>query len=216
MSPGAKNTLVLVGLLFAILAAGVSVYFTTRKPANPLKTSIHQAIGEALAEETIKAVGQGGKIVLVTLEKGESPDLDQQLDAFKDRIYDFAIKIERTDTISSDKSSKFGPGAGMSGKRFVRIMEKYQDTGAVVSFVGTPDGEDEELKDLKKIRDHLPKVVAFTRAPDDIDELFEDKLISAAIVPRFQFPAPGPEKPKTRQELFDRYYQVVRADTAMP
>ena len=197
-----------------IVIAGVSIYRNSRPPKDEVKLSVQEAIGEALAEETIKATESKGKIVLITLEEGQSPELDQYVAAFKDRIYDTPVKIARTDHISDEKSGKYGPGSGMSGKRFVRIIKKYPEADAIVSFVGTPDGEDEELKELKE--QPVPKFIAFSRAPDDIDEMFEDKLLFAAIVPRFEFPAPGPEKPKTKQEMFQKHYQVVRIDTTKP
>jgi len=208
----AKN-LVAVGAIVAIVAAGVVIYRNARPPKDEVKLSVQEAIGEALAEETIKATESKGKIVLITLEEGQSPELDQYVAAFKDRIYDTPVKIARTDHISDEKSGKYGPGSGMSGKRFVRIIKKYPEADAIVSFVGTPDGEDEALKEVTA---PVPKFIAFSRAPDDIDEMFEDKLLFAAVVPRFEFPAPGPEKPKTKQEMFQKYYQVVRADTTKP
>lgn len=208
----AKN-LVAVGAIVAIVAAGVVIYRNTRPPKDEVKLSLQEAIGEALAEETIKATESKGKIVLITLEEGQSPELDQYVAAFKDRIYNTPVKIARTDHISDEKSGKYGPGSGMSGKRFVRIIKKYPEADAIVSFVGTPDGEDEELKDVTA---PVPKFIAFSRAPDDIDEMFEDKLLFAAVVPRFEFPAPGPEKPTTKQEMFQKYYQVMRVDTTKP
>ena len=206
-----KNVLIAILAVAVIAAAGVSIYFnSTRKPQDGITPAVHQAIGEALAEEVVQALNRAGNIVLITLEEGQSPELDKYVDAFKDRIYDTPIKIARTDSISSEKTEKYGPGTGMSGKRFVRIMQKHHGADAIVSFVGTPDGEDEELKELKE---PLPKFIAFSREPDDLDELFEDKRLYSAIVPRFQFPAPGPDKPKTTQDYFTRNYQIVRADT---
>jgi hypothetical protein len=213
MSTNRKNLVIALLALILIVAAGLSISSYLRKPEDKITLAVHEAVGEGLAEEVIKSLKSDGKIVLVTLEEGQSQELDQHIRAFKDRIYDTPISIARTDHISTDKSPKFGPGAGMSAKRFVRIMKKYPNVDAIVSFVGTPDGEDAELKELKP---PLPKFFAFSRSPDDIDELFKDKLLTAAIVPRFQFPAPGPDKPKTKQDWFIRHYQVVRADTPMP
>lgn len=200
-------------LLAAIVAAGVSIFFQLRKPEDDRTPPMDQIIGEALAQEVVHALANTGKIVLVTLEKGQSPELDRYVDAFKDRIYKTSIKVANTDEISIEKAGKYGPGSGMSGKRFVRIMRKYPPTQVIVSFVGTPDGEDKELRDLKP---PLPQFIAFSRAPDDIDELFQHNLLLAVVVPRFRFPAPGPEKPKTNREWFEKYYQVVRADSDKP
>jgi hypothetical protein len=208
-----KNLIIALVAVVAILAAGLSIRSYLRKPEDKITIAVHEAVGEALAEEVIKSLKGEGKIMLVTLEEGQSRELDEHVRAFKDRIYDTPIRISGTDHINSDKSPKFGPGAGMSGKRFLRLTQKYSNVDAIVSFVGTPDGDDAELKEVKP---PLPKFFAFSRAPDDIGELFQDKLLTAAIVPRFQFPAPGPDKPKTKQDWFARHYQVVRADTPKP
>jgi len=32
-------------------------------------------------------------------------------------------------------------------------------------------------------------------------------------VPRYEFPAPGPENPKTPQEWFDKRFQIVTSNT---
>jgi len=208
-----RKVLIALVLLAAIIAAGVSIFFQLRTPQDHRTPPMDQIIGEALAEEVIHALSGTGRIVLVTLEKGQSPELDKYVDAFKHRIYKTPIKIANTDEIGSQKAGKYAPGSGMSAKRFVRIMRKYPPDQVIVSFVGTPDGEDKELRDLKP---PLPQFIAFSRAPDDIDELFQHNLLLAAIVPRFQFPAPGPEKPKTNREWFEKYYQVVRTDSDKP
>lgn len=208
-----KKVLLALILLAAIVAAGVSIFFQLRKPQDNRTPPMDQIIGEALADEVVQALGGTGHIIPVTLETGQSPELDKYVDAFKHRIYKTAIKVANTDKISSEKAGKYGPGSGMSAKRFVRLMGKYPADKVIVSFVGTPDGEDKELRDLKP---PLPQFIAFSRAPDDLDELFQHHLLLAAIVPRFQFPAPGPEKPKTNREWFEKYYQVVRADSVKP
>jgi hypothetical protein len=208
-----KNTVLTVISLLAILVAGASIYSYLRKPKSDFNPALHQAIGEAVAEETIKAAGNNGQIILITLEKGQSPELDAHVAAFKDRIYDVHLTVARHDTISTEKSAKFGPGAGMSGKRFVRLVEKYKDVAAIVSFVGVPNPGD---KELKTIAPPVPKFIAFSRTSDHVGDLVKNKMLYAAVVPRFDFPAPGPEKPKTKQEWFTKYYQVVRADTSQP
>src|SRR5262245_61434467 len=208
-----KQWLIAAISLIAILAAGLSIHFHLRQPDRGDTPPMDQIVGETLAEEVIDALGGTGRIVLVTLEKGRLADLDKYVDAFRHRIYKTPIKIANTDEISSEKAGKYGPGSGMSAKRFVRIMEKHRNVDAIVSFVGTPDGEDKELENLKA---PVVKFIAFSRAPDDIDELFKNKLLTSAIVPRFQFPAPGSEKPRSRAEWFAKYYQIVRADTPKP
>ena len=113
----AKNLLIGAGAVIAIAVAGVSIYRNSRPPKDEVKLSVQEAVGEALAEETIRATESKGKIVLITLEEGQSPELDQYVAAFKDRIYDTPVKIARTDHISDEKSGKYGPGGCVRASR---------------------------------------------------------------------------------------------------
>jgi hypothetical protein len=76
-----------------------------------------------------------------------------------------------------------------------------------VSFVGAPKLTPEEVADLP----NKPKLIVESRSGDYVGELFQNKLALAAVVSRFQFPAPAPEKPKTPEEWFTKRYQLVTA-----
>jgi len=79
-----------------------------------------------------------------------------------------------------------------------------------VSFVGVPDPEDE---DMSKLERKPPRFIAFTRDLDKLPKLFKNRTLRVAIVPRYEFPAPGPENPKTPQEWFDKRFQIVTSNT---
>ena len=68
---------------------------------------------------------------------------------------------------------------------------------------------EEEMAELGK----KPKFIAESRSGDNLPDLFENKLIDVAVVSRFEFPAPGPEKPKTPREWFTKRYQIITAQT---
>ena len=53
---------------------------------------------------------------------------------------------------------------------------------------------------------------AETKSPDHLPRLFEKQIIQVALASRFVFPAPGPQKPKTAQDWFDKRYQIVVAN----
>jgi hypothetical protein len=57
-----------------------------------------------------------------------------------------------------------------------------------------------------------PKFIVESRSPDHLPKLFEKHLITVAVVSRYAFPAPGPRKPKTPQEWFDKRFQIVAAE----
>jgi hypothetical protein len=100
---------------------------------------------------------------------------------------------------------KYGVGSGLSGRRYVRTVKKNPKANVFVSFVGAPKLTPEEVAELGT----GPKLVVESRAGDNLPALFENKLAVAAVVSRFQFPAPPPEKPRTPEEWFVKRYQVL-------
>ena len=194
----------------AVIAASAWWIYKKNVATPPYQPAVqtHTTVGEVLAEETIKLVGHTGQIVVITLEEGQSSESDTHYEAFKDGLKRSSIKILRTDTISGTKS-KYGPGSGISGRRFVRAITQYPHADAIVSLVGLPDADEEELKELRG--KPIPKVVAFARDSKALQEFFTNKWLNVAIVPRIQ-KSSAPAKPKTSREWFDKQFEIVRAN----
>jgi hypothetical protein len=116
------------------------------------------------------------------------------------------LELYRTEEVETEGKSKYGPGRGLSGARFLRNVKKYSGRAAVViSFIGSPELNEDQLKELPK---PMPLFIAETRARDEVVAMFGAGAIHAAVVPRFIFPAPV-EKPRTPREWFDMYFQVI-------
>jgi len=122
------------------------------------------------------------------------------------KLGDYKIKDHELDT---KDQAKYGLGAGLSGRRFVRTVKNKPKADAIISFVGAPKLSDEEVAELTK----TPKFIAETRSPDHLPKLFDKQIIQIAVASRFVFPAPGPRKIKTPQQWFDKRYQIVAADS---
>ncbi len=208
MNPGSKKAAIVGASLVAIALSAFVMYRQLKAPA--FNVALHQRVGQVMAEQTAKALGQKGRVVLITIPTGGEPELATQLDAFRatlKKLGDFEIKEKELDT---KDQPKYGVGNGLSGRRFLRTIKNNPNADAIVSFVGVPSVSDEELADLKKV----PKFIAETRSPDHLPKLFEKRLIEVAVVSRFVFPAPGPVQPGTPQEWFDKRYQILTADAA--
>jgi hypothetical protein len=161
-----------------------------------------------MAEQTAKVLGNKGRIVLITIPAGSEPELETQMESFQrtlKKLGDYDLKEHELDT---KDQPKYGIGTGLSGRRFVRTVKNNPKADAIVSFVGAPNLSDEELAELTK----APRFIAESRSPDHLPKLFEKQIIQVAVVSRFAFPAPGPLKPKTPQEWFDKRYQVITAE----
>ena len=209
MSPGMKNGL-LAGVSVLVIAASSAwmYYHEFRAPKHNVR--LHQRVGEIMAEQTVKLVGPKGRLVLITIPTSSEPELKTQLEAFRGmlkKLGTYEIKAHELDT---KDQPKYGLGAGLSGRRFVRTVKNNPKADAIVSFIGAPKLSESELAELTKV----PKFIAETKSPDHLPKLFDKQIIQVAIASRFTFPAPGPMSPKTPQEWFDKRYQIVLADSA--
>jgi hypothetical protein len=195
--------------LVAIAGSVVWIYFYQfRKPGINLR--LHQEVGKVLAGETAKLLGNKGKVVIVALDEPRFPELKAQLMAFEEALGKTGVSIKERYMLETENKSKYGTGAGLSARRYVRIVNKNQSADGFVSFVGVPDLSDDEIKELKQV----PLLIAETRSADDLPKLFQKKVLHVAVASRFVFPAPIEGKPRDSRQWFDKYFQVVTTNTA--
>ena len=208
MAPAKKNALLAIVSLLVIAGSASWIYYREFK-APKHDVGLHRRVGEVMAEQTARLIGPKGRLVLITIPTGPEPELQTQLEAFRrklNKLGDYEIKQHELDT---KDQAKYGLGAGLSGRRFVRTVKNNPNADAIVSFVGAPRLTDDEIGELTKV----PKFIAETRSPDHLPKLFDKQLIQIAVACRFAFPAPGPRKAKTPQQWFDKRYQIVAADS---
>ncbi|MBI1177293.1 hypothetical protein GC207_07625 [bacterium] len=203
-----RNTLLVCLSMIAILGSAFSVW-KTQFDGPKINVALQQGIGEALAEETIQCLDNKGDILVITMADGDSDILTAQFAAFRARIEKSRIRIKDVTRISSAKKGKYGPGVGLSVSKLTREIKKNIHREAVVSFVGLPKFAEGEFADLGS---RVPPLFAFSRDAEKLAPLYKRGLIKAAIVPRFTFPAPGPESPRTPGEWFTNQYQLIRAE----
>ncbi len=116
-------------------------------------------------------------------------------------------------SLDTEDQAKYGLGTGLSSRRFLRIVKNHPEADAVVSFVGVPRMSEDDFAQAASAK-KWPKFIAEVRQADKLRALFEKKVMDAAIVSRFQFPAPGPEKTRTAQDWFQKRYQIVTPQNA--
>ena len=204
--------LVVAAALVAIAGSMFWIYRMEFASAD-LNLPLHQAVGHALAEETARVVGHFGKVTIVTMDTHRAPELKVQMEAFEKSLKALGgITIKDKVVLDPGDNPKFRPGAGLSAKRFLKIARKNSGVDAIVSFVGMPELSDQDLAQLKA----APRIIAETHSPERLMNLLDRKVLLAAIVPRFEFPAPGPRTPQTSRQWFDRYFQILAPGSAVP
>jgi hypothetical protein len=191
-----------------IIAASALFMWRSHFAAPKINVALHQGIGEALADETIRFLENRGDILVITMAEGDSEILAAQFAAFSTKIKKSSgIRIKDVEVIDSEKKDKYGPGLGLSASKLAREVKKNVKKAAIVSFVGLPELDEEEFAALG---DSVPALFAFSRDREKLGPLVKRKILKAAIVPRFQFPAPGPEAPRNSGAWFTNQYQVIR------
>src|SRR5262245_32800085 len=204
-----KQRLVVAVCVGVILASCTWIYFTQVREAK-YNVELHQHIGEVLADHASGLLGKKGQLVIIAIDTKEWPELKTQVDAFRakmKKLGDFEIREYELDTKDQDK---YGLGSGLSGRRYVRTVNKNTNANLFVSFVGAPKLSKEEVAELVG----KPRLIVESRSGDNVPDLFERNLVEVAVVSRFQFPAPGPEKPGAAAEWFVKRYQVLTPDVA--
>lgn len=203
-----KQIVVSIGAVMVIAACA---WFTwrTQFAAPKINVRLHQGIGEALAAEVIQFVEKPANIQVITMAEGDSEILAAQFAAFRKAIRRAGgIRLQDVELIDSAKKDKYGPGVGLSASKLAREVKKNSDKAAIVSFVGLPKLDDEELAALGE---RVPPLFAFSRDAKKLIPLLQRQVLKAAIVPRYQFPAPGPENPRKPEEWFASQYQFIRS-----
>ena len=204
MRPEIKQKMIGVAAVAVIFASCAWIYFTQFSAAK-YNVGLHQQVGEALAEQTANFIGKKGRVVSIAIGTKEWPELKTQIAAFKAKLKKLGEYELREYEMDTKDQPKYGVGSGLSGRRYVRTVKKNEKADVFVSFIGAPALSDEEIAELG----NKPKLIAEARSPDNLQKLFQNQLLQAAVVSRFQFPSPGPEKPKTPQEWFTKRFQII-------
>ena len=196
-------------LLLAVVTSGaISWILVQQRDAAKPETRQHTGLGEVMAEETAKQLAKREKkrVVVISLQS-KDPILHAQEESFFAKLKTLCPESEIKETIRVDPEGekRYGPGLGLSTRRFLRIVEHNVKADVLVSFIGTPDPGSAEMHAFTS---KIPRFVASTRDLADAKKMIEKNWLRAAIVPRYDFPAPK-DDPKTTQDWFTRYFQIV-------
>lgn len=205
-----KNILI-AACSIAVIAGCAWWIWRTQFNQPKFNVALHVGLGQALADETVRALNSTGKVVLVTLPSGAFPELGVQMAQFKKVLAQHpGLSIKETYELEADDKRKYNFGSGLTGRRYVRLVNKNMSAAGFVSFVGAPELTAKELAELKKV----PVLIAEARSTGKLKQLFEQKAIHAAIVGRFEYPTPVKGTPTTPQAWVEQRFQIVRPENA--
>ena len=176
MSSNRKNALLATGSLLVIVASALWIYYHEFKAAKH-SVALHERVGQVLAEQTANLIGKKGRVVTISIDTKEWPELKTQTDAFKETLKKLGDYEMRDYQLDTKDQPKYGVGSGLSGRRYVRTVKKSEKADIFVSFIGAPKLSKEDLAELGK----KPRFIAESRSGDNLPGLFENKLIDVAV-----------------------------------
>ncbi len=165
-------------------------------------------MGEALAAQTAKAIGPGGRITLIApdIVAFKHPGAEVQLKAFHQALQQAKLSVAATNWI---KLNPLYPRRVPPGD-FADALRKQSEGDVIVSLLGPPLLTAEQKTRLGEKR---PRVVAVC-AGDlplyiNLNSLFADNLLHSAIISR-RAPGPVPQSDNLSQ-WFDHFFQWITA-----
>jgi hypothetical protein len=192
--------------VIAILAALAVLYFRVFPRTPPFDARPHRALGEALAEQAAKAVGEGGRIILIAPDTSafKYPAVELQLKAFHKALRKMKLSIGATNLIKFDpiRLARVPP-------EFTELLRKQSETDVVVSWLGplSPAAEQKVRLPEKHAR-----VVALCSGgmPRQINlkAFFEEGLLDVAIISRVNLPRALPQSDNLH-EWFSHFFEIV-------
>lgn len=203
-----KKILTILVCLAVIAACGVWIW-RTRFNQPKFSVPLHLGLGQAMAELTASA-GATGRIVIITLPARQFPELAVQVKEFKRVLSVHRGLSFKEYELETEDRPKFQFGTGLSGRRYLRIVNKNLSASAIVSFVGAPELKEKEAAEIKS----APRFIAECRTADKLQRLFELKALHAALVGRYEYPSPVKGTPRTPSDWVAQRFQIVTAENA--
>ncbi len=201
-----KTAKTVVASLIIVGALGC-LFFSLHEFGPDFDPKPHEALGQVMAEEAAKLVESGGRVIVIARSTAifRNPAADVQWQSFYRSIQKAKLIIAATNIfkINPILLVRVPPGD------FVEILRRASESDVVVSFLGPPVLNAEQLGRLGEPR---PKVLALCAGsmPSQINlkQLFQMRLLHVAIISRKNAALSSPP-PTGPAGWFEQLYLVV-------
>ncbi len=201
---------------FVIISLVITIFLSSRPHEPKLNLKPFEQLGVVMADTTAKLINNQGEIVLWKIRtETKVAVMDVPIERFRDELSKRSdIRLIAVEEGVMNQPPVRAPGmemAGMSGEKFLGLIQKYPTASALVLFGATPKLTEEQIGNLPVRR---PKVFVIAMYDLPHKSLFEKGVIQVAIVPRNGMRAISTNPPDDNMEWFERYYDVIPPDTA--
>ncbi len=202
-----KNLKVVVVSL-VIVIAGFFIWRSLHRSALPEVAMPASGLGLVLAEQTAKALPDGGKVVIISCpmptdeHRATMDGLKQELVKHKNISIATSKEIPQQDLWRTMGRLTFD--------QFAAALRESATADAVVSLIGVTSFTDAQIQQLPK---PMPKLIVADWSQPDVQRGLNAGVVVAGISLR-QLGALPTDNPKTPREWFDRYYTLTTTDTS--
>jgi hypothetical protein len=172
-----------------ILACGCGLYLYFHPWPPAVDPRPQEAAGRVLAAEALKRLEPGGRLIVIARDQVpfQVPASALQLAAFESGIRAAGQSVSKTHWLKLDA---LRPAAVPPGD-FFELLRRAQPSDLIVSFLGPPQLEPQQLAKLGGKHPRVLAVCASGTTPAELQRLFEQKLLSAAVLVRTDRTEPG-------------------------
>ncbi len=166
------------------------------------------------AEETANSLGDNKRVVVIAY----ATTADHKVLRARNRTFIEALDKSGAEVIATEElGAKDGPQisevamVGVPMTEFLRVADAYPNADAIVSLVGVPYAD---LNEIDELPDSFPALIVAGGVNDmgmPVSPLFDAGILHMVIIPRYAAYEGTDES--TARELFDQSYQVVTAET---
>ncbi len=206
-----KRRIIATVSILAIICAISSLFLTEWERFPKPNLEPHLALGQVMAEETAKLLGDKGEVMVVTMyQKPEFKNTVAEacLKAFRKTLSrKGGITVLTTETPRNENPRMESAIEEFPASLFFSILEKHPNISVIASFAGPPMLTDEEIAGWGK---KLPKVVVYSTFGTGLKECFDREIVQVAIIRRGKIDMG--KKPGTQREWFDQNFEVVTTE----
>jgi hypothetical protein len=201
-----RKTLTLVSVVVLIAAGVLLLHRRFSGSAINLRPSV--AVGEVLADETVRLLGGSGKVVVVgraVVRDGQSA-ASEQLASFNSAI----VRRGSPTVVATEWLPRPAPltmNAGdVTTDRLLQIVEKNPEADALILFAGLPPFSPALAQ---KLEGRPVKLLAVCGYSPNVRRWLAARALAVAVVPRFGELPSGAPAPKTAKEWFSQEYELL-------
>jgi hypothetical protein len=202
----ANRTAVNVVAAVVTAAAWVFLYLFFHPRPSGIDRRPHEALGQLLAKEAVERMEPGGRLIVLMrdAQSFEVPAAEAQWDGFEKALRQTSAKV------SLLRSFKVDPlrTAGVPSGDFFELLRQGRDNDVIVSFLGPPTLDPDQLARLGAKRARVLAVCSGAMpAQVDLRGIFEQKLLALAVVSRPE--APAKAETGGTQSAFEQLFRVI-------